>query len=349
MYRETLLGGQPPACAAATFSICFLWAASLGVLFGLSANAMAAPLQPFRSPNLNPFLMGAGLPPVETPFLVDGRTDAAYLQLDVINNSVAREQDGEAVIVDGETYRTVLGLRRRVAKRAELGIDIPWIAHSPGFLDNLIEGWHRFFGLSNSERDMLGRGRLRYLYTRGSAVLAEVDQRDAGLGDVQLMAAWQFLESPDSAVTLRATVDLATGDAEDLTGSDGTEAAVAVAFGDRTFLALPSMSAMANAGVLYTGSGTVLEAQQKDWVGFGGVFVGWAIGARLALKAQLDLHTPVFATALRPLGAAGIQLTVGGQATLSDRVCLDLGIGENLHTGATPDVVFHFALTYRDW
>lgn len=293
--------------------------------------------------------MGVGLPPAETPFVSDGMMDTAYLQLDVINNSVAWARDGEAVIVDGETYRTVLGLRRSVAERVVLGIDIPWIAHSPGFLDNLIEDWHSFFGLSNSERDGLGRGRLHYAYTRESAVLTEVSQRKADLGDVQLAAAWQFLQGRDSAATLRVTLDLATGEAEKLTGSGGMEAALALLVGNRTFLSRSSLGAMASAGVLYTGRGTLLEAQQKDWVGFGGAALAWAVRPRLSLKVQLDLHTPVFATALRPLGEAGVQLTVGGEAALSDRLRLDLAIGENLHTGATPDVVFHFAIAHRGW
>lgn len=347
MYRQTLADGQPPARGAAVFGICFLRVALSGVLFGMSAYAIAVPIQPFRSQNLNPFLIGSGMPSAETPFLGGGEALTAFAQVDVVNNSISREQNAESVVIDGETYRAMLGLRKMAAERVELGIDVPWIAHSPGFMDEFIEEWHNAFGLSNSERDFLGAGQLRYGYARESVALADVDQRVAGLGDIQLGVAWQFLKRANTAATVRATLDLATGDAEKLTGSGGTEAAVAVALGDRTFLSAPSMSAMLSAGILRAGGGSVLQPLQKDWVGFGSVALGWDVSASLTMKGQVDFHTPMYATALRPIGGAGVQLTLGAAVAISHRLLLDLAIGENLHTGATPDVVFHFALGYR--
>lgn len=347
--RTILPDEQSPLPVAATSGIGFLRIASLSMLTWLAGDVRADPVQPFRAQNLNPFVVGAGLPAAASPFLGDRTGKSAYVQLDMVNNSVARSREGESVIVDGETYRALVGFRYALAPRVELSAAIPWLAHSPGFLDNFISNWHEFFGLPNGERDGFAPEQLQYSYAARGRRNA-MDQRNRGLGDAQLSAAWQLAETAQKkAAALRATVDLATGRAETLTGSGAREVAIDFTLGHRALFSQSRVSAFASTGILRSGNGAVLANLRRDWVTFGSASIGWEFRPRLAVNAQIDAHTPIFSSELTPLGGAGIQLTVGGQAQFSEYWRLDFAIGENLHTGATPDVVFHFAIVQDAW
>lgn len=326
-----------------------LWIILIVLTAGLSRNVQADLVQPFRVQNLNPFFSGAGLPPAESPFLGPHGRRTGYMQFDIVNNSVARSRDDESVIIDGETYRALFGFRYPLTERVELGGSIPWVTHSPGFLDNFIANWHEFFGLPNGERDVFAPGQLQYHHAAFGQRPIGLDQRSGGWGDAQLSATWRFAESTRQVAALRTTVDSATGEPEKLTGSGAREVAIDLVVGQRELFALPTTSAFASAGVLRSGSGGALADLRRDWVAFGSASVGWEFRRGFALTAQLDAHTSVFATDLTPLGGAGVQLTVGAQVQLFDTLRLDFAIGENLHTGATPDVVFHFAVAQNAW
>ncbi len=94
--------------------------------------------------------------------------------------------------------------------------------------------------------------------------------------------------------------------------------------------------------------GQILRDQQRHWVGFGGLGVGWSPLRWLALKIQTNAHTPFYSDSdLRELNAVSAQLTVGGTLAFSDRTTLDLGVTEDIIVATAPDVVFHLNLRMK--
>jgi len=72
--------------------------------FGLAQSASAAELvQPFYSRNLNPFVQIYGLPAGEGPTLTGKGALEARLVLDIANNYTASADQGETIIIRGET------------------------------------------------------------------------------------------------------------------------------------------------------------------------------------------------------------------------------------------------------
>jgi hypothetical protein len=94
--------------------------------------------------------------------------------------------------------------------------------------------------------------------------------------------------------------------------------------------------------------GDVLKEQQRNWVGFGGLGIGWSPARWIAFKLQANGHTSFYKDSeLRELNMSSIQLTIGGTLAFSERISLDVGVTEDVVTLTSPDVVFHLALRGR--
>jgi hypothetical protein len=269
------------------------------------------------------------------------------LSLDVSNHADADETPDESVTLDGESYRLTLASRLALGERIALGIDVPLVWHSGGFLDGPIERWHDFWGLSNARRsgprDQLA---IRYANVNGDAV--DLRSPDGGLGDVQVFAALQLggaATHPGRGLGLRAGIKLPTGDAGRLLGSGAFDtwfegnAVLCCAFGpDRLRLS-------ASAGLLIPGKGDLLPDIQRDVVGFGGLGAGLSLGRRFELLAQLHAQSAYYNSSLEPLGGHSVQLVLGGRYTLEGaQSYLGFALVEDLFGNATTDVAFQVSM-----
>lgn len=310
----------------------------------------AADFSPFYVQDLNPFVQIHGLPPPQSAELVPpGRTEAG-VYLNIANNSVTGSAGLEAIVLDGETYRLSLNMRRGVGRRTELGVTIPYVVHDGGVFDAFVENWHDLFGLSNSRRASRPRNALEISYAVGGSDVVRISDRQAGLGDVVVYGSLGLSGLEKDAtrtVSLRTGLKLPTGDAAALLGSKGIDAFLLLAAADDEILSRWRMAVYGRMGVLMLGDGEVLASRVRDAVAFGGLAAEWRGWQRLRLKAQLDAHSRFYDSALDQLGLSAVQLTVGGSLRLGPDLNFDLGVVENLRTDPTPDVIFSLGLRGR--
>lgn len=116
---------------------------------------------------------------------------------------------------DAETSRLLIRYRQGLPKRQEFWVDVPIVDRSGGFLDPIIDGWHKgVLGWSDPVRNATPFGgsviSLAGTYSFGSAF---------GVGDVSVGLA----KSITSRTVLRAAVKLPTGNAAQLIGSGGLD------------------------------------------------------------------------------------------------------------------------------
>ena len=305
-------------------------------------------LSPFYSRNLSPVVNVFGLPAVERGALVPEGVVEGRLVLEAANNFTVNASDREAIVLDGETYRNILAARWGVGKRMELGVDLPVVFHDGGVFDGFIENWHETFDLPGGGRGGAVEDRLLYAYSRSGEERLAIREETGGLGDVSLKLGWQLhsqeMEGRESALSLRASLKLPTGDSDSLRGSGATDAALHLNWERQQ----RRHAFFASFGGLYLGEGDVLPELQEDWVAFGSLGAAWKAFSSLALKIQLDGHTPFYKrTDLRELGDPSIQLLLGGTLALPGETMLDLGVSEDIAVDTAPDVVFHLALLRR--
>lgn len=306
----------------------------------------AAGAQPYYLRNHSPFLQVFGLPAPEGGALTPPGTFSTRLASSLANHADTGENTSEAIVLDGETYYADLVLRYGLSERWELGLDLPYVAHRDGKLDNLIEGWHELFGLPNGERQRPSN-ELELAYLRDGTPAAGLEHPGGGPGDLRLTGAYQLAVTDDGgrAVALRGVVKLPTGDADRLRGSGATDVAVSLEGTDRITLADQSMELFAQAGVLYLGRGEVLPDQQKDAVIFASATLGWQWRPNVELRLQLAVQGEYFNSGLAELGAGTANVAAGGVIRLR-RLGLELDIAliEDLISDATPDFGIHASL-----
>ena len=129
-------------------------------------------------------------------------------------------------LVDGETHRTTISVRRGVGQNLQLGLTIPISSIGGGWADGIIEAVHHGFGLGNAGRDAF-RQNSEAIYVRTPSVMYQRD-RSAGynLGDVALTAKYELRPFEDKAlnVAVSGAIELPTGNAATLDGSGSLDA-----------------------------------------------------------------------------------------------------------------------------
>lgn len=327
----------PPAAAVTVL-------ASLGLplLFGLlgpgTASAQAA--DPFRVRNLNPPVAVFGLPTWDP--LPEAPAFGATAEL--ANHYRLSQRGNERLILDGETLRLTLSYERPVGERWSVSAELPAYRLSGGRLDDIVDGWHSFFGPPDGGRNNRPENAFLFELAAGAGPALRLDGGGSGIGDLKLSVA-RRLGGPDGFV-LRAAVELPTGDESILAGNGSTDWSL-------TLLDTRSRSWRGRDTGYYWGVG-VLGLGDVDRIPFtaedNGVVAllggGLAIRARLGLKAQIDVHSPLYDSPLEEIGQTAVQATLGGWWTLP-RGVLDFAVVEDLHVSTVPDVVLHMTLRWR--
>lgn len=254
------------------------------------------------------------------------------------------------MIWDGETEEYLVKLRYGVSERLELGIDVPYVNHSGGYLDSFIRKFHSAFGFPNDRQEEFDKNKINYdVKDENGNTLYSMDERNHGLGDIRLSAAMPlFTESIHSRrhLAVRSILKLPTGKSDYLLGSGGTDLSAGLAYSDKDSLEFINTVLSANLGMVYLGDSDVLSDKQRNFAGYGGLSLDWLFLSWLDLKLQFDMHTAMYDSELIQLGTS-MQLIAGGTIHFPGDVLVDLGITEQVTTDATPDVGFYLMIGHQ--
>lgn len=297
--------------------------------------------------NHHPFLQIFGVPTFQSAALAT----TGRLKFDVNAELTNHADDGvagnELFIIDGETYALNLSLRHRPWQRLEVGVDLPVVAHQEGFLDNIIKEWHDVLGVSNSNRAG-PKDQLYFLYEVNDVAQYEITSSTFGLGDIQLTAAIPLKEAtPEngSALAIRTSVKLPTGDEDELHGSGATDFAAGLYGSAKTTLFDRDLGLTGFVGVLSLGDGDVLPDIQEDTVTFGGVAAKLQAMERIGIIVQVYAQGGYYDTDVDELGGDTFQLGIGLDYHMPNQgLTLALAIAEDPLSDATPDFAIQFSV-----
>jgi hypothetical protein len=303
------------------------------------AAAQDNPTDAFPLRAHNPFLQVYGMPAFQTQSMVAPGGFDISLGYDVANDADDAELDREVLVIDAETTVVNLSLRRRIGERFEVGLDIPWVRHSGGYLDRVIFDFHDLVGLSNSAREGPD-DRLQLYFERDGVTSLDISSPVSGIGDIQLSAATAI-----GRATLRAGIKAPTGSADKLTGSGAVDLSLGVYGGGTRTLFGRELDYSVFAGVLKLGNGDVLPDLQRSVIPYGGGILRWHATSRLSLATQLYIQGPYFEADLDELGGTTFQLAFGGDYRLPQPAWLfRFAIAEDIAAGAAPDFALHLSV-----
>ena len=270
----------------------------------------------------------------------------------------------ESLLLDGETYRAAFKLRYGLSEQSDLSISIPLIAHSGGFGDNAISGWHKTFGLPDGNRANRADNTLDYRYQRNGQNLIDLNQSTKGLGDIRLD--YRFRINSDSnngsdkvgskkvgsknagnnaiKSLIQMGIKLPTGNQDQLTGSGATTLSTSIQLTQNHIAKAKIWSWHVSAGALWISGGGLLNSIKNDWVIYGSGGVSWQATDNIALKMQLESHSAIYKSRTEELGHTTGQLVIGLSAKISPRTIIDLYFTEDVVLHSSPDIGIGFAI-----
>ncbi|MBF0492504.1 MAG: DUF3187 family protein [Deltaproteobacteria bacterium] len=170
-----------------------------------------------QNPLLELFLQA----PSETPHTLGSGHFRFEIQ-ETLSNIFERENaaNGSTNDLDMELYKTAFSFSYGLGKRYELGIKLPFLSFSGGFLDAFIQNYHNTFGFPNAGREEVPNGRFNYSVKIPSGTYAP-KKTDFGLSNIELYFKTRILDEEKwaPALSLRATLKVPTGKKSEGLGS----------------------------------------------------------------------------------------------------------------------------------
>jgi hypothetical protein len=268
--------------------------------------------------------------------------------LPILESIASGQPSGTAYILDGESLRTVLDARVGVARRLELGIEVPFLSHGRGFLDGPIDSFHDRFHLPDGGRPGFAHDEFRAGYV-GDGQTVYLDEPPGGfrVGDIAVSATGVLLRprARIPAVTAALSVKLPTGDYRDLTGSGSTDYGLAVRLTRKwRRFTLHLGSAFNRVGDWRLAPGLPLHTT-RDLYGS----IAFAARPRMHLIGQAIRTSGPFP--FRPgndLGKVAMEMSVGFRYRLPGGLDLEWAVIENLEPYYnTPDIGSFLGIRYR--
>jgi len=318
--------------AAAATAICSFSA-------GVDAN------EPLYTKNLGPAAGLFGLPSQRNAATLAAGQFAAALHTSVANHYVSDSDENELLNFDGETLRIALEARVGLADGWDLQLEVPWLDHSGGNLDKIIDNWHDLWGMPDGGRPQVERDLLDYRYLgQGETFLLEDDA--SGIGDINLSLTHRFYEVETASASVALGYKFATGDEAEFLGSGAQDVWVAVRFSGEHLSDLP-LRWHGHLGYLYAGDSDLLGKIQEQNLWFLGLAMDWIVAPAWSIITQVDAHAAVAESDIAGLGDETIMLTVGGRWRLNRDFALDISVVEDIRVETAPDVTFQMSLRYR--
>lgn len=301
-------------------------------------------VEPLYAKNLSPVSGLLGLPSQRNAAVGPAGTLDLALHSSVANFYVSERRADELVNLDGETLRLALELRYALTDRWDLQLELPWLDHSGGSLDSLIDSWHDTWGMSDGGRSSAPQDLLDVRYAGAGAFALQDDA--SGIGDLTLTLGYQLNTGSDAAASVVAGYKFASGDEDEFFGSGAEDAFLALRFSGDHLSSLP-LRWHGQLGYLRAGRSDLLgPAQQRDlW--FAGISIDWVLAERWSLLGQLDAHAAPMDSKLTALGEDAIMLTVGARWRFSPGWALELSVVEDVQVETAPDVTFQASLRYH--
>jgi len=320
-----------------------------GLIMLLTASrAHALEVFPFYTVNQSPLVQIYGLPAADNAILLPKGKIRSMLSVDIANNFGVDQNPREQITLDGESYRVLLGFRYGVTKGIEAGIDIPYLDYNGGFLDEIVQGFHSMFGITEGGRDSAPRNRLLFQYTRNGVDQFKITHANSGIGDIRLLGGVQLYDDAKPyprALALRGSFKLPSGYSPEFQGSGSTDFALWLTGSDDYRLGSGHFTLFGAAGGLAISRGDVLPAQQRNLVAFGTGGFGWSPNQSFAVKAQANAHTSFYKDSnLIELNSGSVQLMIGATFVLPAKILMDFAIIDDLILiSSSPDIVYQFA------
>tara|TARA_B100000029_G_scaffold389840_1_gene386347 strand:- start:46781 stop:47869 length:1089 start_codon:yes stop_codon:yes gene_type:complete len=252
------------------------------------------------------------------------------------------------LFADTETLRVALDLDWRLISMLQIGLTLPFIRHSGGFLDGFVEDFHKLFKLTNGGREETPRNNHGVFVVRnGKFWIENTKAASFSLGDIVLRIKLPLYHHKDIFnISMSGALKLPTGNIDKLTGSGGIDVQAAL------FASLSPYKRLAvHYNLSHSWLGNPLQTKAFPVRSILTNLIAFEYLATNRLKAQVQINSntgPFPDSRLGPLNRTAFEVSGGTKYGFSDNMTLELAIIENLSQYQnTPDIGIHVGILWR--
>ena len=274
--------------------------------------------------------------------------DPPYLESSAVGDSVSVSLSHSSVYVtqasqfwtvnmDLELTELSVRLKKKIGSSTEVGLDVPFLRPTEGFLDQPLAKLHDALGTGDYGRHERPYNEFLYevLYKGKPVVLPEADK--SGMGDVRLTFKGEVTDGMP-LVSIMGSLELPTGDAKRGYGNGSYDASLAVlvdvAFGKK-------YRGYGNAGAVFPGALKGYETVPMHTYYYAGFGIEAAWWERFSVIAQTMVATsPYPDTGIRQIDWPGVLLVVGGRYSFSTS-SIEFSLTEDPDTAGAPDFILN--------
>lgn len=235
--------------------------------------------------------------------------------------------------IDAEVSRITMDLRYGFYDRSEIGLEIPYLSLSRGYLDGFVEEFEKTVG-ATTPRSRIRQGSYNYNYSfiYNNENLISKKHSSEGLGDIVLKSKYRILEEDKYSfipnISLRTTIKFPTGSKKDLIGSGEFDYGLGV-IADKLFFKRARVYCGLNAVFIKKPSFFSTLGIKKE------IFSG-LIGAEYLFRDRFSIMAQVTGNST-PYPSSGTNVL--------DESAVDAGLGLNYNWKEKQNVSWHFAFT----
>ncbi len=278
--------------------------------------------------------------------------DAPVLESAVMENSFSAALSHSSVFMtttsanwsvnlDMEITELDLRFKKVIPGFFEVGIEVPVLSLESGFMDSFLDSYHKTFGFPDYGRSTRPANSFLYEVRRNGTLVVQGKNGAIGIGDVRLTAKKEIF-SNDPVMSVRAEVELPTGDAKDGHGSGGIDTGLTLLIDKRISERFMSYG---NAGVIFPGPLKALQDVDLKTSFHAAAGIEAAIWKHFGILGQISFQTSPFPKMeIGSVDRIAALLTFGGRY-ISGKNSLEFSLTEDPNTAGAPDVTFN--LTYK--
>ena len=308
---------------------------ALGALI-LWVPCVAAADEFFAVRDENPLVRGYYLPMPSDSRAASPSNLSATLSL--MNTLNVDQRGNEQYLIDGEALTLRITYEHQISETFHYRLTLPIIHDSGGFLDGMIEDWHRWFGFTQGYRPYYPKNQIDYTYAGLASIRLDHDETSIGgiAGDLGYFA----LDGNRQTLSLWGGLQAPTGKVADLTGDGAWDGALWAHYawrGKRWQVGSEVGMVEPFGDELFAGHGHHLSV-------FGRVGVTRDLGPHWSLRAQLDGQTRRIEDSALRLTGPSLEFSVGAARKLWHRWRIEMGFAEDAAVNTAPDITFFLGI-----
>jgi len=250
--------------------------------------------------------------------------------------------DETSLLADMEVYSLELVLTRAVSSRTEVGVTLPLHYAHDGFMDAFLRDYHGALGLPNSGRDLRPDDSFAYFYDDPAGGESWTGREGWEPGDLAVDLRHQLHSGADWAAALLGGVTLPTASRERGWGTGQANMAVGAVV---SWLARRWFGHVEGHLVHPFADGSETTGY-RDYARLS-TTLGYRLGARWALLAQVQGGSSPYATGIEQLDQDPWLVAFGGRWALGEQTALSIAFTEGITQQTSPDFTLTVGLEFH--